>query len=560
MRRPGMPRWLLPLLLTTLVTAYCPPGSAHELDAFVAAQMRLWAIPGLAIAVVQNNQIVFAKGYGVRELGRPEPVDENTTFGIGSVTKSFTAGAAAMLADEGKLAWDAPVIDYVPALHFSDPWITSHATVLDLSAHRLGIEEAAIYNLRGGNLDTTLHAIRYMRPGGPFRSFLYSNAGYALLGKTIQNVSGLTWDDFIAERIFKPLEMTHSHTNEYQFIEADSIARCWLCVPPAGAKAKIGHAALENPNTNAAVPHGLRDSTQPGGTQADTALDMAARVEVLPWNSALPVAPAGLIHSSATDMAHWMMFHLAEGEYGGHELLSAPQIKQLHAPHALLREEDGASVEGFKLTSYGMGWFLGTYYGMEASQHGGGRAGYGSQVWLFPSRKLGVVVLQNLHYREGPPLSLIATRFADHYLGIAHNAAADDEKARTLHARFAKARATAMQAIHALCSRKPDTHSQDRSGQDRAGKYHNDILGDVQLSSDRGHLAIAFDAGSVADLIPAAHDTFTVCSRAREQQPAPLRFTYDREGAATGFVIESQDLEDGSDLIFKRVPRDITRQ
>lgn len=193
-----------------VMTSSSAEAAAHELDGFVAAVMEQYAIPGVAVAVVDDGELVFAKGYGVQQIDRPDRVDENTTFGIGSVTKSFTAAAAAMLVDDGKLAWDAPIIDYIPSLHFSDPWLTAHATVRDLVAHRLGIDEPWLYLARSGDLDRTAQVVRYMKPSVPFRTFLYSNTGYGLLGKTIEDTSGRSWDEFITERILKPLGMNHS--------------------------------------------------------------------------------------------------------------------------------------------------------------------------------------------------------------------------------------------------------------------------------------------------------------------------------------------------------------
>lgn len=550
-------RALVCALAWSSVTVAVAGTDATELDGFVTAAMQRWNIPGLAIAVVQDDQMVFARGYGVREAGQPGQVDADTTFGIGSVTKSFTAAASAMLVDDGKLAWDRPVIDYLPQLHFFDPWITGHAVVRDLTSHRLGIDESALYFATEGNLDRTLQAVRYMRPAVPFRTFLYSNTGYALLGKAIEQVAGRSWDDFIATRIFQPLGMTHSSTSEYGFIDARNIARCWLCAPPAGAA--LGYAALRNPSANVASPHGLAERGE---------------VRVVPWRSERSVAPTGLIHSSARDMAQWMMLHLGQGEYHGRRLISQAQLQQLHAPQIIVPATDSAPVEGFRLEGYGMGWFVGSYRGLAASQHGGGRVGFGSQVWLFPEKKLGVVMLQNLDYREGPPLSMIAMRFADHYLGLPHADAPDIE------ARERMANRKSMGARQPQCSTQPAIAASTNSvkGTGRAagavqetgkrgarlpsddaelrsyvGTYRNGVLGEARVTLDRGQLVLAFQPGAQLELQPLARPDFIGCFRGHEQQPTPISFTHGFTSEVSGFVIGGVDPRQASSLGFERV-------
>ena len=510
-------------------------ASERDLDGFIKEEMQRWAIPGLAVAVVRDNRVEFVKGYGLRQVDRAERVDEHTTFGIGSVTKSFTATSAAMLVDEGKLAWDAPVIDYLPTLHFFDPWITAHATILDLASHRLGIDESAIYMVRGGNIDQTARAVRYMRPTVPFRTFLYSNTGYALLGKTVADTSGMSWDDFIATRIFKPLGMNDSYPSEHSFMDADRIASCWLCEAPAGAP--LGREALRNREANMAVPHGLVEAGNPRA-------DVKSRVSILPWRSERSVAPTGLIHSSAHDMAQWLLLHLGQGEYHSQRLLSVEQIKQIHSPHALVPESDSAPVTGFRLEGYGMGWFVGTYRGRPASQHGGGRVGYGSQVWLFPEQKLGVVVLQNLDYREGPPLSHIAMRLADQYLGVAH------EHDVAAHARAAEPRVMGSRA--SVCgSSKSDSAAPELNRY--AGSYHNDVLGEARIAIEGDHAVLRFEPGATADLRSRSATDFAMCFRGHEQQPAPMTFTFDATGAPIGFTVGTVDPDNPSNLGFRRI-------
>lgn len=523
--------WLAAIVLA-LSSGSHAHASERDLDKFVADEMQRWAIPGLAVAVVSGDRIVFAKGYGSRQIDRAERVDEHTTFGIGSVTKSFTATAAAMLVDDGKFAWDAPIIDFVPTLHFADPWLTTHATVRDLASHRLGIDEPAIYLLYGGNIERTTSAVRYMRQTVPFRTFLYSNTGYAVLGQTVAVTSGTSWDDFIATRIFKPLGMNESYPSEQSFIDPAWIANCWLCEAPAGAP--LGRDALRDPDANMAVPHGLVAGANPKGA-------IATRAAVVPWRSERTVAPTGLIFSSAHDMAQYLLLHLGRGEYRSQRLLSEEQSKQIHTAHALMPESN--AVPGFRSEGYGMGWIVGTYRGRPASNHSGGRVGYGSQAWLFPEQKIGVVVLQNLDFREGPPLSHIALRFADHYLGVAHE---HDEKAHEVATKpnIVSARASACAA--------PSTSASGQNLNRYVGSYRNDAVGPARIFIDGDHTVLSFEGGATADLRAQA-EGFVMCFRGHEQWPTPLTFTFDAAGAPNGFDMGTVEPVGPLFLRFKRI-------
>lgn len=504
--------WLSALILALTCGAHAQ-ASERDLDKFVADEMQRWAIPGLAVAVVSSDRIVFAKGYGLRQIDRVERVDEHTAFGIGSVTKSFTATAAAMLADDGKLAWDAPIIDFVPTLHLSDPWLTAHATVRDLASHRLGIDEPAIYLVHGGNIEQTTSAVRYMRQALPFRTFLYSNTGYAMLGQTVARASGMSWDDFIATRIFKPLGMNESYPSEHSFIDPAWIANCWLCEAPAGAP--LGRDALRDPKANMAVPHGLVAGANPRGA-------VATRASVVPWRSERTVASTGLIYSSVHDMAQYMLMHLGRGEYRSQRLLSEAQSKQIHSAQAVMPD---SNLPGFRTEGYGMGWIVGTYRGRPASQHSGGRVGFGSHVWLFPEQKLGVVVLQNLDFREAPVFSHISSRFADRFLGLTH------EHDETIHALASKP--TILSARQGACAAS-NTNPAAQNLQRYAGSYRNEVVGGARIVIDGDHPVLSFEGGASADLRAQA-DGFVMCFRGHEPWPTPLTFTFDATGTPNGF-------------------------
>jgi len=176
---------LLPILL---VLAQQRPLTG--LDAYITQGMKDWRVPGLAIVVVQGDSVLFMKGYGVRELGKPDPVTVHTRFGNMSTTKAFTAMLVAMLADSGKLALDDPVQKHEPAVQFADPYVTREITVRDLLTHRVGFGDPDyLWGTSGLDFATIAHRLRFVPTQTSFRSrFQYNNVTYALAGEVAARV------------------------------------------------------------------------------------------------------------------------------------------------------------------------------------------------------------------------------------------------------------------------------------------------------------------------------------------------------------------------------------
>lgn len=208
-----------PLLLVVLAVLALPvsvqaqqleAGELSALDEYVSGAMAAWNVPGLAIAVVADDAVVFSKGYGVREVGQRDPVDTGTRFAIGSTTKAIVATALGILVDEGSVEWDAPVISYLPWFRVGDPYITREMTVRDLLTHRAGFPNIdQIWVNPGLTTDQIVRRIAELQPVYSFRSgYLYQNVMYAVAGEVIEAASGMAWDEFVRTRIFEPLGMT----------------------------------------------------------------------------------------------------------------------------------------------------------------------------------------------------------------------------------------------------------------------------------------------------------------------------------------------------------------
>ncbi|NIM48777.1 MAG: serine hydrolase, partial [Gemmatimonadales bacterium] len=288
-------RWglVVALALTVASRAAGQEAPLRGLDAYVERAMRDWGVPGLAIAVVKDDSVVYAKGYGARAVGADERVDAETVFGIMSMTKAFTATAMGMLVDEGKVRWDDPVTDYLPGFRVYNEWVTREVTIRDLLSHRMGVARGDfLWFGTGYSRDEVVHHIRYLEPVAGFRAqYGYSNNMYITAGQLIAAVTGMSWDDFVRRRVFGPLRMTSSSTSVWEL---------------AGVE-------------NRASPHEeLNDVLQ-----------------VVPYRSLDNEAPGGSINSNVLDMAKWARFQLAGGEFEGRRLISAEALAETHTPQTL---------------------------------------------------------------------------------------------------------------------------------------------------------------------------------------------------------------------------------
>jgi CubicO group peptidase (beta-lactamase class C family) len=328
---------------------------------------------GAAVAIVRGSKVIYARGFGVRQLGNPARVDVDTLFEIGSTTKAFTTAALGMLVDEGKIGWDDPIIDHVPGFRLQDPWLTQHLTIRDAITHRTGIEESLYPFLSVMSSDEAIQQLRYADADAAFRdSYRYNNLMYAVAGKVIEAASGMSWGEFIKRRVLQPLEMSRSGTSAYDFWEPRYVAPTYF-----------GSAAGGQPNltdardSNVALPHGL---------------DRNGGVIVFPWQSFDSAAPAGAIVSSAADMAHWLILQLNEGRFEGRELLRKETLRALHTSQNL---HGGRLAAGVTPEGYAMGWRRGRYLDQVFLEHGGHMLGFPAYVALLPERQIGIVVLAN---------------------------------------------------------------------------------------------------------------------------------------------------------------------
>lgn len=346
-------------------------------NAYVTKAMQTWKIPGLSIAIVRNDSVIYARGFGVLGAKSTTPVDQRTLFEIGSSSKAFTATLVAMLVGEGKMHWDDHLTTYLPDFRMYDPVANEEVTLRDALTHRTGIARGELVWLGAGiSRDEVLHRVRFLKPESPFRSrYSYQNMMFLAAGQAAAHAAGSTWDDLVRERIFQPLGMTSTVTT-YRGLT----------------------------NTDVAVPSGLDHDT----------------IFAKPPFDAENIAPAGAIISSAADMAQWLRFQLNDGMVSGKRLVASAALRETHTPQILMSSggersvgSDSASVKRF--SSYGMGWMVEDYRNQLSWQHGGNTLGMTAAVGMLPEKHVGVVVLSNM---QGAQLPLLLEQYVfDRELG-----------------------------------------------------------------------------------------------------------------------------------------------
>ena len=448
-----------------------------QLDAWVEQVRDRFEVPGIAVAVVQDGQGLLERGWGVREIGKPAPVDEHTLFAIASNTKAFTAASLSMLADEGKLSLDDRVLDHLPGFRMSDPYVTGQMRIRDLLTHRSGLGLGAGDLLFWPGSDYRNQEVVRRLKDVPLKTgfrerYAYDNILYAVATRVIEEVSGQSYAQFLQQRFLDPLGMGGTRFNADALRPGDNVA--------------TGHAKADFTTLRPTFP--------------------------LTWHNA---AGAGGIYSSVHDMGRWMRAQLAGGTFTdaqGNEqrlfsrerqkemwsLLSPMPIAEPPVPQLAAARPD--------FLGYGEGWITSSYRGEKLVWHTGGWPGMVSRVTLVPGRNLGVVVLTN--QEAGGAFNALTMQVLDAFMQPAQRtdwidayvAAAD--KARAKADKAWRERLAARQAR--------STPSLPLAGY--AGTYRDAWYGDVDVVHDGGRLRMRFQPSPLltGTLQHWQHDTFLV--------------------------------------------------
>ena len=515
----SMNLWSLSLLLvgTAPCVAYGQSAAttADQLPALLARfeqyaeEVRIsWQVPGMALAIVVDDRVAYAKGFGVKEVGGTDPVDPHTIFQIGSASKAFTSALVAMQVDAGKFQWQDRVVDRLPDFMMADPWVTREFLVQDLMAQHSGLPPYAgdLQSFLGFDRAHIVHSLRYLQPVSSFRStFAYQNGLFLVAAELVEQATGASWEENIEERIFRPLGMTQSTAGLEGFQTA----------------------------ANVATPH-VRDG-----------------VAIVPLGPAWPYhpwvyvyGPAGGVNSNVLDMAQWLRLQLGHGTFEGHQLISADNTDFVHAPKTVIfagaqgREQGQKHPLGGRGTYYAQGWVYVDAAPDSIVWHNGGTSGCKSVVAFVPEANVGILVLSNLGGTDVP--EILAQWFFDRYLG-----APDKDWNQIVHAEAAKSDSSPE------VPSRPANPSPPLPLSTYAGTYRNDVYGELAVRADDDALSLTIGPDKIeTSLQHWDRDTFVwrIPEFAGFQSPASF-------GVSSG---EPQDLtlkelNDAREGVFRRV-------
>lgn len=358
-----------------------PSFVKDSIDTYTNRALKEWQIPGAAVCIVKDGQVVLMKGYGVKELNGTARVDENTLFMIGSNSKAFTATALAMLDAESqtgnlstKFSLDDKVTKWMPEFALDNKAAGEQAIVRDLLCHRLGFQTfQGDFTYWTSNLsrNEVIEKMRHIKAVYPFRTtWGYTNAAFLTAGEIIPKVTGLQWEDFLKQKIFIPLGMNNTVALSKDYPAAPN--KCQPHTIDNGILIKIPICAIDN------------------------------------------LAPAGSIGSSVNDMSKWVLMQLNNGKMGDKQVIPAAALAQTRWPHSILGN-GGHMFNRGHFALYGLGWMLEEYSGRKIISHTGGVNGFVTSVTLLPEEKLGIIVFtntdQNIFYEA------LKWEIADAYLG-----------------------------------------------------------------------------------------------------------------------------------------------
>ncbi len=349
------------LLIFVVIRGNSQNQIIQKLDVYIEQAQKQWEVPGLSVAIVKDGKVLLSKGYGVRSLASPKPVDQNTIFSIGSTTKAMVAVAMGMLVDEGLVAWEDKVMKYLPDFQMFDPYASRELRVRDLFTHNAGLGNAdLLWYYNDLSSDEILKRMRMFKPAYPFRGgYTYQNIMYLAAGKLIAAVSGKSWRAFMQERVFSPLGMSNTYPS--------------LRLSQQQQNRSIAHHHIEN------------------------------RVTPIEDCSADPIAPAGAVWSSVSDMAKWMQFLLDTGKVSNQTLLDLETYQELFKPQVIIPRAQfypTTALTNPTWTTYGLGWFQHDYHGYALQFHTGSLPGTVAIIGLVPELNLGVYMLGNLDHAE----------------------------------------------------------------------------------------------------------------------------------------------------------------
>src|SRR5438105_6959934 len=418
-------------------------------DAFMEKTLKDWNAPGIGVGVVVGDKLVFAKGYGFRDYEKKLPVTPQTMFTIASNTKLFTAVAAGLLVEEGKLSWDRPIRESVPTIEFYDSYLNNTITLRDMLAHRTGIKRHDSIWYKSDYTNRELfERLKYLEPKEqPRQLFLYNNMRYAGVGYSIQLQSGKLWKDFVRENILQPLEMNHT-----VYSIADMLKQSDYGVPFTER----------------------RDSME--------------LYKIPYYEDTDGLAAAGAIISNIEDMSHWLIALMNNGQYGGQQVLPPKVLQATLEPAIALPNAAGQTRGWWEVLNqaYGMGRWTASYRGHLIAFHGGYLPGFLSQISFMLHELIGVLVFVIGNYTD-PLYNPITYNIYERLLGMDQTPWTD----RLLDIRLKGKKAGTEARTKEGFGRVPDTKP-SHALSEYAGEYDHPAYGTLKIDQKGDGLVFQF--------------------------------------------------------------------
>lgn len=483
--------------LLLFCNSYSQQIQLDSLDLHIHQLIKDFDIPGLSIGIVRNDSIIFSKGYGNLEIHKERKVDENTIFGIGSISKSFTALTLGILVDEGKIHWDDKVKDYLPYFELYAPYVSENFTIRDLLTHRSGLKAVS-----GGTLwyhsdysrEDVIKRLKYLEPASGFREKpAYQNVMYVVASEIVKTVSGMSWDKFVETRVFDKLKMNNTTSVS---TERES-------------------------NDNLAQPHIWNEKYEKVAIKQEKGDNLA---------------PAGFIYSSSNDMSNYMRLLLNNGTFGNDTIVSSKIIKEIFKPQ-IIYPFTGEPFNN-EFTSYGFGWWLTPKNGHKIIEHSGGIDGMSAKLVMIKDMNLGFVILTN--EAEEPATLLLTSTLLEELL---HDAEYD------IYSRFLDYRKRNLNKMKEASVQisKPGKTKPSLEIQKYAGKYSDKMYGEVLINyTEKGGLEISFSHSPIftGKLEHWHFDTFKIDWNDIRVPDGFLTFNFNSKGEILGFSMDQESLLD----------------
>lgn len=480
------------------------PAALAELDTLTPKMMTLTGVPGVAIAVVSQDRVVYSKGFGVREVGKGAAVDADTVFPLASLSKPLASTVVAGVVGDGTVSWDSRMADVDPSFQLHEPFPTSQVTLTDLFSHRSGLPDHAGDLLEDLGFDraTILHRLRYLTPEYSFRaSYAYTNFGLTAAAVAAADAAGMSWEDLSAAKLYKPLGMTRTSSRHADYL--------------ATANRALGHIEVEG---KWVLPKVARDPD--------------------------PESPAGGVSSCVHDLAQWMRLQLNDGKVGGKQIIGAAALADTHRAHSI-RTPPAANPATDATPLYGLGWNVGQdREGRITWSHSGAfNLGAGTTVYLLPQEGLGIVVLTN-----GQPIGM-AEAIALSFLEVAHTGALTHDYFTLLQPAFAALIAPTY-GTSVDYAKPPANPVPAQADAVYAGTYRNDFFGTAEVATANGGLVLKL--GPTLTPFPLRHwdgDVFLYQPEGENAYgPSAVTFTVGADGKADRVLIENLNIHGAGTL------------